>query len=104
MNPSEEAAKVAEAASTTEPKPRLLVIDDEVALGASLSRVFSRRGYEVQCESDPLEAVISAQQFAPDVVLLDLRLPNVSGIDLLREMKARMSDVQIVMMTGDGDV
>jgi DNA-binding NtrC family response regulator len=85
-------------------KPKLLVIDDEVSLGQSLSRVFSRRGYEVIVEAAPLEGVIAAQQHTPDVVLLDLRLPNVSGVDVLKDLKARTPDLQVVMMTGDADV
>ncbi|MBL8956586.1 MAG: sigma-54-dependent Fis family transcriptional regulator [Myxococcaceae bacterium] len=85
-------------------KPKLLVIDDEVSLGQSLSRVFTRRGYDVIVESEPLEGVLSAQQHHPDVVLLDLRLPNVSGVDVLKDLKARSPDLQVVMMTGDADV
>src|SRR5581483_7479349 len=99
-------AQAVEAKPEAQPqkKPKLLVIDDEVSLGQSLSRVFSRRGYEVIVEAAPLEGVIAAQQHAPDVVLLDLRLPNVSGVDVLKDLKARMPDLQVVMMTGDADV
>ncbi len=86
------------------PKPRLLVIDDEVALGQSLARVFTRRGYDVIVESEPLEGVLAAQQRQPDVVLLDLRMPNVSGIEVLKDIKTRAPDIQVVMMTGDADV
>jgi DNA-binding NtrC family response regulator len=69
-----------------------------------LSRVFTRKGYEVFVETDPLEGVLAAQQRQPDVVLLDLRLPNVSGIDVLKELKGKLPDLQVVMMTGDADV
>jgi two-component system response regulator HydG len=97
-------APVPEAKSDAPKKPKLLVIDDEVSLGQSLSRVFTRRGYEVVVESAPLDGVSAAQQAAPDVVLLDVRLPNVSGVDVLKDLKSRMPDVQVVMMTGDADV
>jgi two-component system response regulator HydG len=95
---------VAEQAPAGEPRAKLFIIDDEEALCRALARAFSRKGFDVTTQSDPLEAVITAQRAPPDVVLLDLRLPHVSGVDVLKELKTRLPDVPVIMMTGNGDV
>src|SRR5260221_7582574 len=83
-------------------KPRILVVDDELGLQKLLRRHADREGLEV------VKAVTSAQGFSeaiatcPDLVLLDLHLPDGSGIDLLRKLKfdVRTAKIPVVAWSG----
>jgi two-component system, NtrC family, response regulator HydG len=78
---------------------RVLVADDEPALVRALRRQLERGGYSVLEASDP--GLVRAQlAHEPEVVLLDLRLGNASGMELLGELRERRPDTEIVVMTG----
>src|SRR5512137_2026800 len=83
---------------------RILIVDDEALIRKSLSQVLATKGYEVASAASASEArrLYSAGEFA--LVLLDLRLPDASGIDLLRELKAAQPDLLVIMMTAYGSV
>ncbi|GAB4257996.1 MAG: sigma-54 dependent transcriptional regulator [Deferrisomatales bacterium] len=83
---------------------RILIVDDEALIRKSLGQVLSRKGYDVASAASGAEArrVFSPGEFA--LVLLDLRLPDVSGIDLLREFKAAQPELLVIMMTAYGSV
>ena len=83
---------------------RILIVDDETLIRKSLGQVLSQKGYEVSAAASGAEA---RRLFAPgefDLVLLDLRLPDASGIDLLQEFKAAQPDLLVIMMTAYGSV
>jgi len=81
---------------------RILIVDDEALIRKSLSHGLIRKGYEVETAASGAEA---RALFAPgefDLILLDLRLPDTSGIDLLREFKEAQEDILVIMMTAYG--
>ncbi len=83
---------------------RILIVDDETLIRKSLGQVLSRKGYDMTAAASGAEA---RRLFAPgefSLVLLDLRLPDASGIDLLREFKAAQPDLLVIMMTAYGSV
>jgi two-component system, OmpR family, response regulator RegX3 len=77
---------------------RVLLVDDEEPLRASLTFTLRKEGYEVTCAADGPSALALAEQQAPDVVVLDLMLPGLDGIEVARRLRSR-SDVPIVMLT-----
>lgn len=83
-----------------EPTPaRVVVVDDEPTLRRTVARTLVQRGFEVtQCE-DGTAALEHVRNHDPDVMLLDLMMPGVSGMDVLREVKSLKPDVECVMMT-----
>ncbi|MBI5440969.1 MAG: sigma-54-dependent Fis family transcriptional regulator [Deltaproteobacteria bacterium] len=83
---------------------RILIVDDEALIRKSLSQVLSRKGYDAETAATAAEArrVFAEDDFA--LVLLDLRLPDASGIELLREFKAARADLLVIMMTAYGSV
>ncbi|MCA9754216.1 MAG: sigma-54-dependent Fis family transcriptional regulator [Candidatus Eisenbacteria bacterium] len=83
--------------------PRVLVIDDEPSIGRSLTRVLTDRGYEVHCATTGREGVATAERIRPHIIILDLRLPDASGLDLIEPLRQVEADAQIVVVTAVGD-
>jgi DNA-binding NtrC family response regulator len=86
------------------PTPMVLVVDDEPLIRWSLSEGLSDGGYAVRLAANGAEAraVLAGADGAPMVVLLDLRLPDVTDLSLLREVRTRWPGLPIVMMTAHG--
>ncbi|AVG24636.1 RegX response regulator [Pontimonas salivibrio] len=76
----------------------ILVVEDEASLREPLEYLLRREGYDVIGVEDGLEAVKVAQSDNPDLILLDLMLPGMSGTEVCREVRAR-SGVPIIMLT-----
>jgi signal transduction histidine kinase/DNA-binding response OmpR family regulator len=88
--------------SVNQPPQRILVVDDDVDAAEMLSRALHIAGYEVRQEHDGASALVTAAQFQPDVVLLDLGLPGMGGLEVARRLRAlpELSKVRIVALTG----
>jgi DNA-binding NtrC family response regulator len=82
-------------------KGRVFLLDDDDLIVTMLSRALKGEGYDVQAETDPSEAVEKIQSFSPDIVMLDLKLPGKSGMDILKEVTDRRIGTQVVMLTSD---
>ena len=83
---------------------RVLVVEDEDSFSDALSFMLRREGYEVFVASDGNAAVSEFDQHGPDLVLLDLMLPGISGTEVCRVIRGR-SSVPIIMLTAkDGEV
>ena len=84
---------------------RILIIEDEQGLTRSLTWYFRHNGYEVAVARDGAEGLRKAQTDVPDVVLLDLMLPRVHGLDVCRELRSgeRTGRIPVVMMTAKSD-
>ena len=82
---------------------RILVAEDDASLRRVLVGEFARLGYEVQVAGDGLEAASALQRRDLDVVLLDLRLPRRSGIEVLKGMRADGDETEVVILTGCAD-
>lgn len=82
-------------------QPRVLIVEDERGLVQSLSWYFNREGYETVVAQDGAEGLRKAQTLIPDVVLLDVMLPGLDGLEVCKALKAgeRTRDVPIVMVT-----
>ena len=82
----------------------LLLVDDDHELREDMARFFSRRGYEVsECGSGE-QALEFADQRAFDVIVLDMMMPGISGLELLKRLKERGSEAEVVMLTGKGTI
>lgn len=83
-------------------KPRVLVVDDDFALAEMLGIVLRTDGFEPAFVSDGSRALHAFRETKPDVVLLDLMLPGMSGIDVCRAIRAE-SGTPIIMLTAKSD-
>lgn len=87
-----------------EQAPTLLVVDDDARLREQMARAFEKRGYAVSTAGNFEEAVRVATQDAPELAVIDLRMPGPSGLELIRALKAIDQETQIVMLTGYGSI
>jgi DNA-binding NtrC family response regulator len=85
-------------------RPRVLIIDDEEALLRTLGGLLTRAGFDVQTFSDALEGLTAAKEPDFDVALVDINLPNISGMELLRELKTRKHPIEVIIITGEGSI
>ncbi len=83
-------------------KPRVLVVDDDSALAEMLGIVLRTDGFDPSFEADGSGALGKFREVKPDIVLLDLMLPGMSGIDVCRAIRAE-SGVPIIMLTAKSD-
>jgi two-component system, NtrC family, nitrogen regulation response regulator NtrX len=85
--------------------PHILVVDDEADIRGLLKEILSEEGYEVDVAANAAQARASRARQVPDLVLLDIWMPDVDGITLLREWSAAVTDgCPVVMMSGHGTV
>jgi len=85
-------------------KPTVLVVDDEESMRYFLTRALKRKGYEVTVAPTGGEALETLAEEPRDLVLLDLKLPDVDGIELLGKIRELRPEAAVVMMTGFGTV
>src|SRR5689334_8244733 len=83
------------------PKPRVLFVEDESSISGPFSKALAREGFEPVVAATAARALELADQIEPDLVLLDLTLPDGDGRDVCRELRRR-SDTPIVMITARG--
>ena len=78
---------------------RVLVVDDEPALTDLLSMALRYEGWEIRTASDGASAVRVAREFRPDAVVLDLMLPDLDGLEVMRRMRVDQAEVPVVFLT-----
>ncbi|UCH06446.1 MAG: response regulator transcription factor [Deltaproteobacteria bacterium] len=86
-------------------KEKILVIDDEEDILELLKYNLSREGYKVSCAASGEETLRAVRSGIPDLIVLDLMLPGIDGLDVARQLKndAKTKDVPIVILTAKGE-
>jgi DNA-binding response OmpR family regulator len=79
---------------------KLLIIDDDVHLRESLAEVLEMEGFECHQAGDAKDGIAAAQKTEPDVVIMDIQLPDSSGFQICQELRKRSKIVILIMMTG----
>jgi two-component system, NtrC family, response regulator HydG len=82
----------------------ILVVDDESGILESLGKIFEREGYQVSATDSGEEALNTIRERKVDLVLADIMMPKMSGVDLLRAVKAMSPSIEVIMMTAFGSV
>jgi DNA-binding NtrC family response regulator len=86
------------------PHLHLLIVDDDEQLRQTLGRRFARQGVTVSEAGNVAEALAAVERHRHDVALLDLHLPDQSGIELLAQLKARQPEMEAIMLTAHGSI
>ncbi len=81
-------------------KPRVLVIDDEDIVRTSCSRSLGPEGYEVKLAKNGLEGLNMIRSEKFDIVLTDLKMPDMDGIEVLKKIKEEWPGVEVIIITG----
>ncbi len=82
----------------------LFLVDDDEAFRGIMSSELERMGFRVLAAGSGKEALERLESFSPDVVLLDLRLPDLSGLEVLPLLKEREPEAEVIMLTGHGSI
>ncbi|MBX3203744.1 MAG: sigma-54-dependent Fis family transcriptional regulator [Labilithrix sp.] len=85
-------------------KARILVVDDEASARSGLERLLKQSGYDVSLAADGVAALEVASSTAPDVVVTDLKMPNMDGMTLLAKLREQDSELPVIVTTAFGDV
>ena len=80
--------------------PGLLIVDDEADVREFVANFFKKRGIEVAIASGGEEAVTAAQRQKPNLILLDIQMPEVDGVETLRRIREKDKSVKVIMVTG----
>lgn len=86
--------------STTSPAKRILVVDDEPGMREFLAFALGLKGYQVRTAAGGPEAIENVRSEECDLVFLDVRMPEMDGVEVLRILREVRSDLPVVMMTG----
>ena len=85
-------------------KPRVLVVDDDAAMRAALELRVQSWNFEVRTAADGAEGAEVAEEFQPDIVVTDLVMPELSGLDLLRALKKDAPHRSVLLVTAEGGI
>jgi two-component system, OmpR family, response regulator MprA len=86
------------------PAGRLLIVDDEIPVLEVLSEYFVSQGYVVDTASSGEVALSAVRRRRPDLVLLDMRMPGIDGVETLRRLRALDATLPVIMVTANEDV
>ena len=81
---------------------RVLLVDDEAEFVSALAERLNLRGFEAQIATSGVEALRKIDALPPDVVLLDVLMPGMSGLEILKQIKKDHPQVQVILLTGRG--
>ncbi|HEX8843059.1 MAG TPA: response regulator transcription factor [Pyrinomonadaceae bacterium] len=84
------------------PKPRILVVDDESQITRVLRTSLTTHGYDVRTAADGVSALETFKDWRPDLVVTDLAMPNMDGLELCRQLRA-VSQVPIIVLSARGE-
>jgi len=78
---------------------RILVVDDERPLTVLLSRILTRSGYQIKSASSGIKALGAINDFYPNLVITDLKMPDISGLDLLKKVRSEKPEIDFIILT-----
>src|SRR5438067_11655491 len=92
------------ARSSHMPKPRILIIDDEAPIRDSLKMTLEYEGYDVIGAATGQEGLALAEREAPDLVLLDVKMPGMDGLEVLERLRNMNDTLPVLVISGHGTI
>lgn len=83
---------------------KILIVDDQFGIRILLNEVFQKEGYTTFQAANGFQALDIVDKHSPDLVLLDMKIPGMDGIEILKRMKAVDPDIQAIIMTAYGEL
>lgn len=81
----------------------VLVVDDDATVQETLRRFLEEKGYEVHTASNGEDALEALERASPDVMLLDIRMPGIDGLEVLERVRQAGEEVGVIMISGEAD-
>jgi sigma-B regulation protein RsbU (phosphoserine phosphatase) len=88
--------------TTNVERSRILVVDDDPSILRTIGRIFERE-YEVERAANGAAALALLERFLPDVAIVDVRMPEMNGLELMKRLHARFPDLDVIVMTGTSE-
>ncbi|WP_462410213.1 response regulator [Neobacillus sp. Marseille-QA0830] len=85
-------------------KEKILIVDDQFGIRILLNEVFNKEGYQTFQAANGIQALDIVNKHAPDLVLLDMKIPGMDGIEILKRMKVIDPDIRVIIMTAYGEL
>ncbi|NLV17365.1 MAG: response regulator [Syntrophomonadaceae bacterium] len=85
-------------------KNRVLVVDDQKGIRRLLEELFTKEGYAVSLANDGRDCVEKVKLSVPDIILMDMKMPNMNGLEASREVIRYNASIPIIMMTAYGEM
>jgi len=85
-------------------KLKILIVDDDVILCQEMSKLLKKNNYDVSTASGLKKATDLLDNLIPDIILLDLKLPDGSGLDFLKTVKEKIPETMVLMLSGYGTI
>lgn len=82
----------------------VLIVDDQKGVRRLLEELFRRDGWQVKVAGDGIEAMDAVEEIIPDLVLMDVKMPNMNGLEATHAIMARNPSIPIIMMTAYGEI
>ncbi len=82
---------------------KVLLVDDEVEFASTLEQRLRMRGIDVSTAYDGKQAYAKIDESKPDLIILDVKMPGVSGLELLKHIKAEDPEIRVIILTGQGE-
>lgn len=83
---------------------KILIVDDQFGIRILLNEVLQREGYQTFQAANGLQALEIVQEHSPDLVLLDMKIPGMDGIEILKRMKVIDESIRVIIMTAYGEL
>jgi DNA-binding response OmpR family regulator len=83
--------------------PSVFIVDDEQLIGETLTTILCKNGFAARSFTDPLEALLAARNHAPDLILSDVMMPHLSGVDLAIAVQDDCPDCKIMLFSGHAE-
>ena len=83
---------------------RVLIIDDQPGIRRLLAEILTEEGYSVITAINGIEGITKAQEMQPHIILVDMKMPGIDGLETLRELKQRNPREKVIMMTAYGEL
>ena len=85
-------------------KGKILIVDDQFGIRILLNEVLQKEGYDTFQAANGLQALEILNDHVPDLVLLDMKIPGMDGIEILKRMKVLQPDIKVIIMTAYGEL
>jgi len=85
-------------------KKKILIVDDQYGIRVLLDEVFRKEGYTTFQAANGVQALTIAQNEDPDLVILDMKIPGMDGLEILKRIKNLNQDIQVIMITAYGEL
>jgi len=83
---------------------KILIVDDQKGVRRLLEELFKKEGWDVRIAGDGLDAIGKVEEMVPDLILMDVKMPNMNGLEATQEIMLRNPGIPIIMMTAYGEI